>query len=253
MTPLRILVAEDNLINQKVVSHMLQKLGYQADFVGDGTDAVTAARERRYDVVFMDVMMPTMDGIEAAGLIRATESPGHRACIIALTANALGSDRARCLAAGMDDYISKPFMLETLKEKLGVYLETRTFADPIDQTLFSAFVSMMGDDDPVFIRELLSDFATDSDRLHNEMITAMSKKDAVKLRATFHTLRSTALVFGAVSLSQLCGRLETAAIDGNLSDIEENMERLDSELRGVQTQLNTLMDQRLVTTDGPPD
>ena len=103
---------------------MLEKLSYTADVVSDGMLAVEATRETRYDIILMDVMMPTMGGMEAAKLIRSEESDGHRAQIIALTANAMDSDRHRCLEAGMDDYISKPFVLETLREKLRLAFES---------------------------------------------------------------------------------------------------------------------------------
>ncbi len=118
MIDLRILVAEDNVINQKVVTRMLEKLSYTADVVPDGRKAVEAARKARYDIIFMDVMMPVMGGTEASRIIRSEESPKHRARIIALTANAMDSDRIKCLNAGMDDYIAKPFVLETLRQKL---------------------------------------------------------------------------------------------------------------------------------------
>lgn len=103
---------------------MLEKLAYTADVVSDGMLAVEATRETRYDIILMDVMMPTMGGMEAAKLIRREESNSHRSQIIALTANAMDSDRHRCLEAGMDDYISKPFVLETLREKLRVAAES---------------------------------------------------------------------------------------------------------------------------------
>jgi len=117
---MRILVAEDNHINQMVVTKMLDRLSYTADFVCDGREAVAAAGRVLYDVILMDVMMPIMGGIEASVAIRHSESPAHRAHIIALTANAMDEDRERCIDAGMDDFISKPFVLDTLREKLSV-------------------------------------------------------------------------------------------------------------------------------------
>jgi len=118
MSSLRILVAEDNLINQMVVTKMLQRLSYSADFVTNGEQAVAAALDSRYDVILMDVVMPVMGGTEASRRIRDAESAHHRSHIIALTANAMEGDRISCLDAGMDDFISKPFVLETLREKL---------------------------------------------------------------------------------------------------------------------------------------
>ncbi|MBX3026123.1 response regulator [bacterium] len=111
---LRILVAEDNPVNQKVVLRMLQRLGYQADVAGDGERAVAAATAQPYDVVLMDVQMPGVDGYEATRRIRS-ERRGRQPRIIAMTANAMASDRDRCLAAGMDDYISKPLRPDDLR------------------------------------------------------------------------------------------------------------------------------------------
>jgi CheY-like chemotaxis protein len=121
---MRILVAEDNQINQMVVTKMLDRLAYSADFVSNGREAVAAAGRRSYDVILMDVMMPLMGGIEAAAAIRSAESTKHRAYIIALTANARDEDRQRCLDAGMDDFISKPFVLETIRAKLSALAST---------------------------------------------------------------------------------------------------------------------------------
>jgi CheY-like chemotaxis protein len=112
---LRVLLAEDNAVNQKVALHMLARLGYRADVAANGLEALSAVRRQPYDIILMDVQMPEMDGLEAARQIRAGEvSGGHRPWIIALTANAMEGDRERCLQAGMDDYLGKPIKSEDL-------------------------------------------------------------------------------------------------------------------------------------------
>ncbi len=116
--PLRVLVAEDNGVNQKVALAMLRHLGYRADLAGDGLEAVEAVRRVPYDVVFMDLQMPELDGVDATKRIIAEHPVGRRPRIIALTANAFDEDREACLAAGMDDYVSKPLKTETLEAAL---------------------------------------------------------------------------------------------------------------------------------------
>jgi CheY-like chemotaxis protein len=115
--PLRILLAEDNLVNQKLALKLLERMGYSAQVVGDGAAAVTAVDSDHYDVVLMDVQMPELDGLGATRQIIAAH-PEQRPRIVAMTANALDEDREACFAAGMDDYISKPIRVEALVEAL---------------------------------------------------------------------------------------------------------------------------------------
>jgi signal transduction histidine kinase/DNA-binding response OmpR family regulator len=115
----RVLVAEDNIVNQRLVKHMLEKLGCRVDLAANGHEAVTMAAKLRYDLVFMDCFMPELDGYAATAELRQREAPGDRRLpIIALTANAMAEDRARCLAAGMDDYLSKPVRIEEIRDIL---------------------------------------------------------------------------------------------------------------------------------------
>jgi len=116
--PLRILLAEDNVVNQKVALRMLARLGFEADVVVNGIEAVAAAQSEAYDVILMDVQMPEMDGLEATRRIRADQSLSHRPVIIAMTASAMHADEEKCIAAGMDDFIPKPTRLEDLSDKL---------------------------------------------------------------------------------------------------------------------------------------
>ena len=114
--PLNILIAEDNLINQLVIMHILNGMGYKPEMVANGQEAVVSASQKQYDVILMDMQMPEMDGLEATRVIR--NSPGTQPVIIALTANNMQGDKEKCLEAGMNDYISKSIELGELISKL---------------------------------------------------------------------------------------------------------------------------------------
>jgi CheY-like chemotaxis protein len=115
---LRILLAEDNAVNQKLALRLLQNIGYEADVANNGLEVIAALERQPYDVVLMDVQMPEMDGLEATRQICSRWSWVERPRIIAMTANAMQGDREECLAAGMDDYVSKPIRIEVLRKAL---------------------------------------------------------------------------------------------------------------------------------------
>jgi CheY-like chemotaxis protein len=117
--PLRILLAEDNVVNQKLALRLLSQMGYRADVAANGIEAIECCERQPYDVVLMDVQMPEMDGLEAARRIVARwPDASARPCIVAMTANAMQGDREECLAAGMDDYVTKPIRVDALVEAL---------------------------------------------------------------------------------------------------------------------------------------
>jgi CheY-like chemotaxis protein len=125
--PLNMLLAEDNTVNQKVALRFLERLGYRADAVGNGLEVIAALGTRRYDLILMDLQMPEMDGLEASRQIRRQLPPERQPKIIALTANAMQGDRELCLAAGMDDYVSKPVKLHEITAAI-----RRIFGKPVE-------------------------------------------------------------------------------------------------------------------------
>ena len=125
---LRVLLVEDNIVNQKVALKMLEKLGYRADVAADGVEAVSSISRQKYDLIFMDVQMPRMDGVEATQMIRRDFPAEHQPIIIAMTANAMIGDREKYIAAGMDEYISKPIRISDLEQALA-QLEKRSTAE----------------------------------------------------------------------------------------------------------------------------
>jgi CheY-like chemotaxis protein len=118
--PLRILLAEDNVVNQKLAMRLLQQMGYRADLASNGIEAIECVQRQTYDVVLMDVQMPEMDGLEASKEIASRWGPTQRPRIVAMTANAMQGDREMCIAAGMDDYLTKPIRVERLVEALNL-------------------------------------------------------------------------------------------------------------------------------------
>jgi len=115
---IKVLLAEDNVVNQRVALRLLERLGYRVDVAGNGVEVLQALERQSYDVVLMDVQMPEMDGLEASREICKTLAPGKKPWIIAMTANAMEGDREACLAAGMNDYLCKPVQMTTLRKVL---------------------------------------------------------------------------------------------------------------------------------------
>ena len=251
--PLRILVAEDNVVNQKLAVRMLEKMGYRGDVVGNGLEALEALERQRYDLLLSDVQMPEMDGLEATREIVRRWPSGERPWIVAMTAEALAGDRERCLEAGMNDYVTKPIRAEELvaairrcpsaaaapprpgEREEGV--STHDGASPIDRETLRRFVETMGDDDPGFVQEMIDQFLTDAPALVATLRDGLAAGDADTVRRAAHTLKSNANTFGAHDLGSRCAALEMAAKDGDLTDAEALVSDIGSEFSRVLTVL----------------
>jgi CheY-like chemotaxis protein/HPt (histidine-containing phosphotransfer) domain-containing protein len=248
--PLRILLAEDNVVNQKLALRLLEQMGYRADVAANGLEAVEAVERQPYDLVFMDVQMPEMDGFEASREIGRRWPDARRPRIVAMTANAMQGDRELCLAAGMDDYMSKPIRVEELVAALersavrepdraraggptGSAKGTggeRAAASPLDPAALERLRATMG---AGFLDELLSTFVDDSRELVGTMRRALGDKDADSFRRAAHSLKSNAAGFGAMTLSALARDLETLAKSGGLDGAAPRVERLAVECERV--------------------
>jgi CheY-like chemotaxis protein len=207
--PLRILVAEDNAVNQQVTLLVLGKLGYRADVAGDGREAIQALERQRYDVILMDVQMPEMDGLEATREIRKRwPGPDRRPRIIAMTAGATEDDRRACLAAGMDDYVSKPIHQEELAAALSRFASSED-APAIDGDTLDRLREAVGGEEA--LAELTRTFLDDSRSLLDELRKDLEAGRPTDVRRHAHTLKSTAASFGAETLAELARRLENQA------------------------------------------
>ncbi|WP_157596695.1 response regulator [Streptacidiphilus rugosus] len=246
LKPLRILLAEDNNVNQQLALRMLSKIGYTADAVGDGAQALEALRAKPYDVVLMDVHMPVMNGLTASRAIHQ-EWPSHqRPRIIALTASAMRGDREACIAAGMDDYLTKPLSLKTLAHALAQYTPVTPISADTTVTTGSEAASppqpeqqpeaVMADKpilnsatlgplisslDVEFTAQLMDAFLEDSPHLVEEIRQGVHSGDAELVHRAAHTLKSNCKTFGLDQLTPLCQRLENLTADGGLDGVTD--------------------------------
>jgi PAS domain S-box-containing protein len=241
---LRILLAEDNAVNQKVALRLLQRLGYGADVASNGLEAIKALERSRYDVVLMDVQMPELDGLDATRRI-CERWPDTRPRIIAMTANALPEDREACFAAGMDDYVAKPIRSDALAEALRRVRQGGRDAMPsaedvdgrLDGAALEGLRELGGDD---FLAEVIDTFLADVGTLLATLGRALDEGDAVEVRRVAHTLKSNGATLGATEFAELCRVLERQAKDGLLEDAPGLVARIEDERRALEQELGTL-------------
>ncbi|GAA2979639.1 hybrid sensor histidine kinase/response regulator [Actinokineospora diospyrosa] len=248
---LRILVAEDNLVNQKVAQLMLTKLGYRADMVSNGREAVQAVRQRPYDVVLMDVRMPIMDGLEATQIIRGDLPQDRQPHIVAMTASVLVEDANACMAAGMDDYLAKPVRPTDLASVLGKLTahipHARTEAEPeppprfegaeLDNrtaALHARLDELTGPDPSEPERELmarlLTSFAEKTGSAVDHLEQAMRAGRVEDVVTQAHTLKGSAANVGAAVLADLVMAVEHEAREGEIPDPEAALAPIRREL-----------------------
>ncbi len=211
--PLRILVVEDNAVNQQLALLLLQKVGYRADVAANGVEALEALERQPYDVVLMDVEMPEMDGLEATRQIRRMAPVEPRPRIIAVTAKALEGERELCLRAGMDDYLTKPIRLHELIEALrrdeG---STEVPAAPaVDPDVLGRFIASLGARGAESAVSLIDTFLDHAAAQLASLRQAVQLHEAEDARREAHTLKSNAAAFGAAALEAMCRELESAA------------------------------------------
>jgi GAF domain-containing protein/CheY-like chemotaxis protein len=250
--PVRILLAEDNVVNQKLAIRLLEKLGYRADVVGNGIEAIEALERQTYDLLLSDVQMPEMDGLEATRRILERWPPGERPWIVAMTAEAMSGDRERCLAAGMNDYLAKPIRVDELVAAIKrTPRRGPAVADagplaangPIDETVLTRLLAGTGGD-AAFVADLIDQFVSESPALIEAARGGLESGDADGVRRAAHTLKSNAATFGAEDLADRSRRLEEAAKQGSLGNGTQLLDAIVEALATVRTALPDVWRQR---------
>jgi PAS domain S-box-containing protein len=243
MRPLRILLAEDSLVNQKLILGLLSRHRHSLVVAQNGLEAVAALEQQAFDLVLMDVQMPEMDGLQATAAIRAREQKnGGHIPIIAMTAHAMRGDRETCLAAGMDAYVSKPIraklLLDTMESLVGSAAEPAAAeAGPVPQgpspdnavlDWSDALANVRGDKE--LLRSMARAFLEELPRLMTAMRQAVVCPDRAALRLAAHTLKGSTHYFGAHRAFELAFRLETVAREGNFAEAENALVALEAEM-----------------------
>jgi len=246
----KVLLAEDNLVNQKVAVRMLERLGLRPDVVGNGKEAVVAWGQGGYDLILMDCQMPEMDGFEATGEIRNRESGmqangnGKHIPIIAMTANAMKGDRERCLEAGMDDYIAKPVKPDLLEEVLSRWLPASVdevgdsasqslaalpeknildtaVEECLDPQVLEDLQSLGGEEQPDFLTTVIQQFLDDQMQHRSNIESAIERGVPLELRKAAHSLKGSSCNVGAKSLAECAMELEKVGASGTLDGVDE--------------------------------
>jgi two-component system, sensor histidine kinase and response regulator len=244
--PLRVLIVEDNAVNQRVVVRLLEKYGHSIALANHGGEALAVLAEERFDLVLMDVQMPVMDGFEATRIIREREAgTGWQTPVVAMTAHAMKGDRERCLAAGMDDYVSKPVqraeLLRVLEWVAGN--EVGPKAD-LDRTPLPAVVNRaaaldrLGGDADLFA-EVADLFRADSPGLLDELRRAIATADAPTVQRVAHSLKGSAGYVGGEPASAAAHKLELIGATGDLTAAPAVLDELFGEVARLTAVLAT--------------
>jgi len=253
--PLRILVAEDNAVNQKLALALLEKAGHRVSLAITGADAVSRWREGDFDLILMDVQMPILDGLEATRQIREQEKTmGSHVPIVAMTAHAMAGDRERCLQAGMDDYLSKPIHRPELLAMLARRGANRaagrserpserdseaknTCETAANEVLDRAELLSRLEGDEQLLRELIDAFLDESGPLMQQVSDAVTSQDAAGLERTAHKLKGTVSIFGSRTATQAAQGLETMGRERDLRQGEEGWARLKEQMEALEKAL----------------
>ncbi len=247
----KILVVEDNIVNQKVAARMLEKAGYFCDVAANGIEALEALSRISYDLVFMDCQMPVMNGYEATRKIRRLEGEKKHTPIVAMTANALKGDRKKCIDAGMDDYISKPVDNYVLLDILVKYLDnlgpsteniTEQAIRPViieqEDLVKIERLQKIANGDLAFERDLIDSFILESEKYIQTIEVLIKDKNAEKIMKEAHTLKGFSSNMGAGRMCDAASQLEKIGDSGELDEASEVFIRLKNEFEQAKNYFN---------------
>ncbi len=249
--PLKILLVEDNIVNQKVALNILKRLGYEADVSSNGGEAVTLIERKKYDIAFMDIFMPEINGFEATELIRTQVNKDYQPFIIAMTANAMQGDSDKCIKAGMDDYISKPIRFDEIKNLLmkwgtkSIEKHMHEFDDEIiindcedmiDEKKIIEMHELKSGNDIEFFIDLLNIYLQDLPISLKEIKSAAEGCDFKKLQFSAHKIKGSSLTLGIDVISDLSHRLESKA----------KQEKFDNEAKNLVSDLEAAVNKMVI-------
>lgn len=231
---LKILVAEDNIVNRKVATKLLHRLGHEVTCAENGVEAVKLATGSEFDLVLMDVQMPEMDGLEATAAIRQFQADSEkRIAIIAMTAHVMKGDRERCLAAGMDDYVSKPITPEKIKRVLRKWGKKDTQQNAVsslskmDGAFDEQYLAEVISNEALFGAELLKEFCNAGPNLLDEIRKSVQAGDLEAAGTYAHSLKGCSASLGANGLSGACKAMEVAVSDRDIGRCSELLMELE--------------------------
>ena len=231
-------------MNQKVVQQLLSHLGYRADVVANGVEVLDALERQNYDVVLMDVQMPEMDGLEATRRLRARFGDASPR-VIAMTANAMPGDREKCLAAGMDSYVSKPVELDDVRSVLvAVARPASTIAEDtatvIDRRRIDQLLELQDENNPTLVADIIQLFINDSPKHLQNIAQAVTNKNPEELLSASHRFLSSIENLGVLRMRKHCMELERLGREGKVDGAPELLENLKREFEVARQHLLAL-------------
>jgi len=243
---LHVLLAEDNPVNQILAIRILERLGHKVQVVNNGREAVGRAQAENFDLIFMDVQMPDMDGLEATAAIRAAEAgTGNHVPIIAMTAHAMKGDREKCLSAGMDGYLPKPIRIDELKQAISEVEQKRKMDESSEQSSFRAIGplqllldSVMGD--RALLAEMAELWLVDSVKQEQQIRDGLDSGDALIVQRAAHALKGSIGTFQAYAAQDAANQLEILAKDADLVRARGAFESLSTQIDLVRHDLRRL-------------